>query len=124
MKKILMIALSVGLLFSLANVAAAKEAKMKSTTIKGWVSESKCGMKGNNAAHEACTKKCIEGGASPVLIEGDKMLTIDNPEAVKGHEGHYIKVKGTVDGDKVHIMEVAMLKAPKVKGDKMEDMHK
>lgn len=124
MKKILLVMLSVGLLFSLAGVASAKEAKMKTTTLKGWISESKCKMKGTTAAHAECTKKCIEGGASPVLIQGDQILTIDNPESIKGHEGQFVKVKGHVDGDKVHVMEVAMLKAPKAKGDKMEDMHK
>ncbi len=126
-KRILLVMMSVGLFFAVANVASAKEAKMKTTTIKGWVGDSKCGVKSGSAAHAACAAKCLANGEKPVLVEGDKVMMIDNPEAVKGHEGHYVKVKGHVDGDKVHVMEVAMLKepkAPKAKGDKMEDMHK
>ena len=125
MKKVLLVAFAVAVSFSLATIASAKEAKMTSTTIKGWVSDSKCGVKGNNAAHAACTAKCLANGEKPVLVEGDKVMMIDNPEAVKGHEGHYVKVKGHVDGDKVHIMTVSMLKQPKDKNaDSMSDMHK
>ena len=40
----------------------------KSTTVNGWVSDSKCGAKGANAKAEACTKKCITGGAKAVLV--------------------------------------------------------
>ena len=124
-KKLMLVAVAVGLTFALAGVASAKEAKMKSTTIKGWVSDSKCGVKGANAAHASCTTKCLANGEKPVLVEGDKVMMIDNPEAVKGHEGHYVKVKGHVDGDKVHIMTVAMLKQPKdKKADSMSEMHK
>ena len=134
MKKVTQIVLPVGMFFALfvaffvstASVAHAKEAKMKSTTLKGWVSDSKCGLKGASAAHASCAAKCIANGEKPVLVEGDKIMTIDNPDAVKGHEGHYVKVKGHVEGDSVHVMEVAMLKQPKEKAktDSMSEMHK
>jgi len=124
-KKVLFSLLSLGLFFAMANVANAKEAKMKTTTVKGWVGDSKCGVKSGSAAHADCTKKCLENGEKPVLVEGDKVMMIDNPEAIKGHEGHYVKVKGTVDGDKIHVVEVAMLKQPKApKADSMSEMHK
>jgi pectin methylesterase-like acyl-CoA thioesterase len=80
-------------------------------TVNGWVSDSKCGAKGANADAEACTKKCIAAGASPVIVTDtdQKVLTVENPEAVKEHYGHHVAVTGHVDGDKIHIDGVKML---------------
>ena len=36
--------------------------------LSGWISDSKCGAKGANAAHASCAKKCVEGGEKPVLV--------------------------------------------------------
>jgi len=82
-----------------------------SQTVNGWVSDSKCGAKGANADAAECTKKCIAQGASMVVVtDGDqKVLTVDNPDALKGHEGHHIAVTGQVDGDKIHVENVKML---------------
>jgi hypothetical protein len=63
--------------------------------------------------------KSIEG---TVKLEGDKLTfvadkdqkswAVENPDALKGHEGHHVKVKAHVDPDKdtIHITEVKMLK--------------
>ena len=34
---------------------------------------------------------------------------IDNPDALKGHEGHHIAVTGSVKGDSIHIDSMKML---------------
>lgn len=83
----------------------------KSETVNGWISDSKCGAKGANASAADCTKKCIEGGASVVVVtdKDQKVLTVENPDALKGHEGHHVAVTGHVDGDKVHVESVKML---------------
>lgn len=80
-------------------------------TVKGWVSDSKCGVKGANAGAEACTKKCIEAGASPVVVtDGDqKVLNVENPDSLKDHYGHHVAVTGHIDGDKIHVDSVKML---------------
>jgi len=80
-------------------------------TVNGWVSDSKCGAKGANAGAAECTKKCIAEGASMVVVtDGDqKVLTVSNPDALKGHEGHHIAVTGHVDGDKIHVESAKML---------------
>jgi hypothetical protein len=86
----------------------------KDTKWAGWVSDSKCGAKGANASHEACTKKCVAGGEKPVLVtDADgKVVPIDNPDAVKDHLGHHVEVKGSMtDGGSVHIDSVKMLAA-------------
>jgi len=81
------------------------------TTVNGWISDSKCGAKGAHDGAAECTKKCIAAGASMVVVtDGDqKVLTVDNPDALKGHEGHHVAVTGHVDGDKIHVDSAKML---------------
>jgi len=81
------------------------------TTVNGWISDSKCGAKGAHEGAAECTKKCIEGGASMVVVtDGDqKILTVKNPEALKGHEGHHVAVTGHVEGDTIHVESAKML---------------
>jgi hypothetical protein len=73
--------------------------------------------------------KSIEG---TVKVEGDKITfvadkdqkswNVENPEALKGHEGHHVQVKAHVDAGKgsIHITEVKMLKG----ATKKEEMKK
>ncbi len=83
-----------------------------STSWDGWISDSKCGAKGANAAHAQCAKKCIEGGEKPVLVtdKDQKVVPIENASAVAGHEGQHVKISGTLTGDgAVHVDKVAAL---------------
>ena len=103
-KKVLLV---IGLyLCSMTVLAVAKDMSWS-----GWVSDSKCGAKGANASAEACTKKCIGAGASPVVVtdKDQKVLEVDNPDSLKDHYGHHVAVTGTVTGDKIHINSVKML---------------
>lgn len=73
--------------------------------------------------------KSIEG---TVKAEGDKITfvadkdqkswAVENPEALKGHEGHHVKVKARVDAAKgsIHITEVKMLKGEEMKKEEMK----
>ena len=75
----------------------------------GWISDSKCAAKGADASHAQCTKKCIEGGEKPVLVTDNdqKVVPIDNPSAVTGHEGQHVKVTGSLTSSgAVHIDKV------------------
>jgi len=83
----------------------------KSQTVKGWVSDSKCGAKGANAKAEECTKKCLSEGASMVVVtdKDQKVLTVDNPDALKDHVGHHVSVKGHVNGESIHVDSVKMM---------------
>jgi hypothetical protein len=82
-----------------------------STTVNGWITDSKCGAKGARAGAEECTKKCLGAGASAVVVtdKDQKVLEIENPDAIKGHEGHHVAVTGHIDGDKIHVDSLAML---------------
>ena len=70
----------------------------KDQSYSGWISDSKCGVKGANAAHAACAKKCVEGGEKPVMVADNdqKVMPIDNPDAVKDQIGQHVKVGGSM----------------------------
>jgi len=107
MRKLLLLLLAGALLTLVASVSFASDTQ----TVNGWVSDSKCGVKGANAGAEACTKKCIAAGASPVVVtdKDQKVLNVDNPDALKEHYGHHVAVTGHIDGDKIHVESVKML---------------
>jgi len=83
----------------------------KSATVNGYVTDSMCGAKGANADHAACMTKCLGKGAKAVIVtDGDqKIVNVDNPDALKGHEGHHVSVSGAMTGDSIHIDSVKML---------------
>jgi len=107
MRKILSLLVTAAFVVAMASVSFASDAQ----TVNGWVSDSKCGVKGANAGAEACTKKCIGAGASPVVVsdKDQTVLTVDNPDALKDHYGHHVAVTGHVDGSKIHVDSVKML---------------
>jgi len=97
-------------------------------TLSGWVSDTKCGTKRTSEKHADCAKKCIGAGAKMALVTDSdkKVLTVDNPESLTGHEGHHVSVKGTVSGDSIKVDpgSVKMVAAKSDSKDSMEDMHK
>ena len=107
MRKVLLLLLAGALILMVASVSFAGDAQ----TVNGWIADSKCGVKGANAGGEACTKKCIEAGAMPVVVtdKDQKVLTVENPDSLKDHYGHHVAVTGHIDGDKIHIESVKML---------------
>jgi len=107
MRKLLLICLALSVLFMYVGVTFAAD----STTVKGYVSDSKCGAKGANAKGAACTKKCLAAGAKMVVVtdSDQKVLTVDNPDKLTGHEGHHVAVTGEVSGDSIHVDSVKML---------------
>jgi hypothetical protein len=92
-------------------VVAAPSFAADATTVNGWVSDSKCGVKGANAGAAECTKKCLKEGAKMVVVTDtdQKVLTVENPDALQDHIGHHIAVTGHVDGDKIHVESAKML---------------
>jgi len=107
MKKVLMILSILSVLFLMVAVSSAAD----STTVNGYVTDSMCGAKGANADHAACMTKCLGKGAKAVIVtDGDqKTVAVDNPEALKGHEGHHVAATGTMTGNSIHIDSVKML---------------
>jgi hypothetical protein len=107
MKKLLLICLALCVMFMMVGVTFAAD----STTVNGYVSDSKCGAKGANAKSAECTKKCVKAGEKLVVVtDGDqKVLAVDNPDTLTGHEGHHVAVTGQVTGESIHVESVKML---------------
>jgi len=107
MRKIVVLLLAFVLVLLVASVALAGDTQ----TVNGWISDSKCGAKGANAGAEGCTKKCIAAGASPVVVtdKDQKVLNVENPDALKDHYGHHVAVTGHITGDSIHVESVKML---------------
>ena len=106
MKKLLIVLLMLTLVLVLAAVA-------KDTSVNGWVTDAKCGAKGASAAHEACAKKCLGAGEKVAFVpDGTQdVLIVDNPDSLKGHEGHHVTVKGEINKDQktIHVDSVKMM---------------
>jgi hypothetical protein len=116
MKKLSLILLAIVFVaaVSLAQSAAPKTENI-TENIAGWITDAKCAAKSGDLSNADCAKKCAEKGEKLVLVtdKDHKILAVDNQDALKGHEGHYVSVTGTVTGDSIHVDKVAMLKAPK-----------
>jgi len=107
MKKFLCMIFAMTLFFVVATPSFAADAQ----TVNGWVTDSKCGVKGAKAGGEDCAKKCIKEGASMVVVTDtdQKVLTVKNPEALSDHIGHHVAVTGHVEGDTIHVESAKML---------------
>lgn len=116
MKRIALTLLAAAFLVSFS--VAKDSPKPKATKMNGWVSDEKCGAKDIDNAD--CAKKCAEAGSKLVFVsEKDKsVLNVDNQDALKGHEGHHVRVTGTIENGTLHVNKVDMLKQSAAKGDK------
>ena len=109
MKKLFVLCLMLCFLFALTAVAF--DDMGKATTVNGWVTDDKCGAKGANEKAEACSKKCIAAGAKMVIVtdKDQKVLMVENPDALKDHIGHHVAVTGHVMGDSIHVESTKMI---------------
>jgi pyruvoyl-dependent arginine decarboxylase (PvlArgDC) len=98
------------MLLAAAFLSSVSVAAPKSTKMNGWVSDEKCGVKDIDNAD--CAKKCAESGSKLVFVsEKDKsVINVDNPDALKGQEGHHVNVTGTVDNGTLHVTKLTMLR--------------
>jgi len=110
MKKLLILALAVSIIFTVAGFA--QETSQDSGMAKAAPAPLK-NIKG--------TVKADGDKLTFVADKDQKSWDVVNPEALKGHEGHHVELSAHVYADKgqIHVMSVKMLKA-----DKMGDMSK
>jgi hypothetical protein len=108
------------IIFSLLLVTSAfifaEEKSLQNTTTTGWFSDESCarskiesGEIGPNGRE--CVQKCIAEGKKMVFIDEKEkaMYFVDNPQAAKGQESHYVRVVGTTD-PKAKTLHVASVK--------------
>ena len=81
------------------------------TTVSGYISDSICGVKGATQSHADCMKKCIDKGADTVIVVDNtqQLLTIDNPDMVRGHEGHRVLLTGDLRGAMLHVYSLRII---------------
>ena len=79
----------------------------------GYISDSKCGVKGAKESAAECTRKCVQQGAKYVFVDDrdKKIYVVDDQEKVASHAGHHVVVKGTVEGDTLKLSSIDMASA-------------
>jgi hypothetical protein len=78
----------------------------------GYISDSKCGVKGANDKAGECTTKCVKEGAKYVFVNDTdkKVFVVDAQDKVAAHAGHHVTVTGTVEGDTLKLTTIDMAK--------------
>ncbi len=94
---------------ALAGAGAAKEKTLRAT---GWVSDENCGRQHTKPGGAGCIRKCMHGGQDighpewkpqrmVFVRDSDKKIwVVQNPESLKGHEGHHVSLAGRFDAAK------------------------
>lgn len=112
-KRILVFAVALLIVAGLGLTAASTSADDKSWT--GYVTDSMCAAKGGAAVKDGeCAKRCVGRGDKYVLYIPDskKAYVLDPQEKLDEHAGHYVTVKGTLDGNTIKVASIAMAKEP------------
>jgi hypothetical protein len=73
----------------------------------GWITDAKCAPKLN----ADCAKKCAEKGEKMVFVDSDQktILQVANQDALKGHAGHHVTLKGKLDNGTLTVSSVEMV---------------
>ena len=104
-------ALAVALLLTITAMAADTG---KAVTVKGWVSDTMCAAKGDK---KCANKDHLKQGAKLALVtDGDnKIWTVENPDKLADHQGHYVQVKGiaNVEAATIKVDTASALSEPK-----------
>jgi hypothetical protein len=78
--------------------------------LKGYIDDSVCAASKTpmcTAATRAnCANKCIKGGATAVLVVGDKVYKITNQKAVLKYAGKNVTVDGKITDDSIEVTKV------------------
>ena len=110
MKKFLTLIFVVGLFASIGLVAQDAGSPAQDSTMKADTSTKASTMVG----------KISEDGKSFVSDKDGKTYTINNPDVVKGHEGHHVALKAKMSASKDSVNVVSL----KMAGNQMKDMSK
>lgn len=96
-----------------ATLFAGSLAMAANGTWTGYISDSKCGVKGANDGARECTIKCVKEGAKYVFVNDadKKVYAIDAQDKVAAHAGHHVTVKGSVEGETLKLTSIDMAPA-------------
>jgi len=96
-------------------VIAGLAAAVPESSWTGWITDTHCGAKGATSKHAGCAKKCVEGQGSKYALfnpSDKKVYALDPQDKVASHAGHYVNVKGTVQGDTIKVSAIEVLPEP------------
>src|SRR5271156_5272466 len=99
------------MVFAVGLSVAGQDSAAKSGSWSGVITNDMCGARDASAAKAECTSKCVKShGAKYALYdEADKKVYILEPQdKADGHAGHEVTVKGTLDGDTIHVTSLTM----------------
>ncbi len=84
------------------------------TGVHGWIED---GLAKTPGTSPEAVRRSILNGAKYVFVDDvtKNVYVIDDPEVVKGHEGHHVSISGGMDKTAmtVHISQLSMLKNQK-----------
>jgi Protein of unknown function (DUF5818) len=99
------------MVFAVGLSVAGQDSAAKSGSWTGVVTNDMCGAKDASAAKAECTSKCVKShGAKYALYDeaGKKVYILEPQDKADGHAGHEVTVKGTLDGDTIHVTSLTM----------------
>ena len=111
--------LSISILLAMPVIALAQYSGSQSSGTKQGTSQNDSSMGQGSMGHAAKAgnvKGTISQDGKSIVSDTDgKSWTIANPDAVKGHEGHHVELKGTADAStsEIQVSSVKMLKGEK-----------
>lgn len=70
----------------------------------GFITDDKCGAKGNNKGHASCAKDCVKNGAKIVFVVGDKVYAIKDTKKVESFVGEEVTITGSISNG---VLEIA-----------------
>jgi hypothetical protein len=88
------------------------------STISGWVSDASCGTAHVGGKNPDCVVKCMKGGAHighpewepqamVLVVDGtERLLVVENPEALLGREAQHVTVEARVRDDRLRVVRV------------------
>ena len=123
MKRFMMMTFAVCAMFSISAFAQGSMGSMDHDSMKSDNSK-KTSAKSSMAADTTVAGTITTDKAGKPALKADsdgKVWTVDNPDAVKGHEGHHVNVTGSPNPKKntIHVSKVDMA-ADSMKGDSMK----
>lgn len=113
MKKIWILAISAFL--ALPVIALAQDPAQQNDTSHDRMSQGDTMKQGHSGKATSVKGTVSEDGKTLVSDSDGKSWTIANPDAVKGHEGHHVELKGSADASsgEIQVTSVKMLKGAK-----------
>lgn len=80
------------------------------TVFIGDISDSMCGLQHPLADKKRCTLGCVKGfdGTTFVLADQEhkKVYNLSNQKKAKAFAGEKVEVRGTLDGDTIHVISI------------------